>query len=130
MKRSIVTAAVAVGLVAGMGLAAAMDGSSDDYVASLNADEVKQELGLKEVRKPEDVANRLEVVFQDGIDPDQRAKVLQKIGNDFLMRLFENPGITTVTIVERDGSGAILNQAVVNLTGPPTTPTMGSSADP
>ena len=104
--------------------AEAWSGEVEKFVASLNTPHTQQEMGLKEVRRPEDVANRLDVVFQDGVPAERRSEVLQHIGQKFLMHLFETPGITTVTVVERDARGFALNRAVVSLGG------LGSVPDP
>ena len=87
----------------------------------LNSPEGQQEFGLKEVQRPSDVSNRLDVVFQERVSPDQRTRALREIGQQFLMIVFEFPGIRTVSVVERDASGAILNRAVVNLERPSAT---------
>ena len=91
----------------------------EDLLKCLNSPQGLQELGLKEVRRPADVSNRLDVVFQDGVSSDQRHYALHKIGQQFLMILFEFPGIPTVSVVERNASGVIVNRATVTLAGAP-----------
>lgn len=86
----------------------------EEFVASLNSPQVRQETGLREARHPEEIVNRLEVVFQEDVPREQRARVMRTIGSKFLTVLFERRRIPTVTIIERDASGAILDRAVVN----------------
>ena len=108
-------------------VASAAYGWSDEvkkFVASLNTLQAQQGMGLKEVRRPEDVTNRLDVVFQDGVPTERHSEVIQQIGQKFLMHLFDTPGITTVTVVERDTRDFVLNRAVVSLGG------LGSVPDP
>jgi hypothetical protein len=93
----------------------------EQFLASLNSPEAQQELGLAEVSRPERFANHLNVVFHEDVPAERRAQALQKIGRQFLAILFEQTGISTVTILERDPSGAILNRAIVNLSGLPVT---------
>ena len=97
--------------------ASAWEGEAGKYVAELNSKPVRQELGLRKVQQPNGSVNQLDVVFRDGVSSDQRMQVLKRIGNDFMMLLAENPGMTTVTIVERDRKGAELNRAVVRIAG-------------
>ncbi len=85
------------------------------YVAALSSAESRRDLGLQDVRRPTGVVNRLEIVFEEHVPPERRAATLQEIGREFLRVLFEREQISTVTIVERDGAGRIVNRAVVQV---------------
>ena len=85
------------------------------FVTTLSSTERRQELGLKSVRRPSGIVNRLDVVFEDGVHADERTATLQQIGREFLRVIFEREGISTVTMLERDDMGRIVNQAVVRM---------------
>ena len=85
------------------------------YVDALSSPQSRQMLGLQDVRRPEGIVNRLDVVFDEKIPPEARANTLQEIGREFLRVIFERELISTVTIVERDKAGRILNRAVVQV---------------
>ena len=89
----------------------------EEFIALLNTSAVQQAMGLQEARRPEGVVNRLDLVFQGDIPVEQRTQVLQKIGRQFLMVLFDRTQISTVTVLERDASGAVLRQAVIRVIG-------------
>ena len=97
--------------------ACAWDVEPEELLASLNRSETRQALGVRDVRRPDGVANRLDVIFEDGVSPDARSRVLQQIGRDFLLALFQWQGIPTVTVVERNAAGTIVDRVVVNLVG-------------
>ena len=98
----------------------AWDVEPEEFLASLQRHEIRKTMGIKEVRRPEDVANRLDVIFENGVSPDARSHVLQQIGRDFLRALFQWQGIPTVTVVERNAAGTIVDRVVVNVVGTST----------
>jgi hypothetical protein len=113
--------AVALGftlVAAGAAIAASYD-SVEDLLEFLNSPAGKQETRLREASRDEEFTNRLNVVFEDAASPDQRIQVMRDIGGHFLAILFRSPGISTVTIVEKDAAGTILNRSVTNLIGAP-----------
>ena len=85
------------------------------FVTALSSAERRQELGLKSVRRPSGIVNRLDVVFEDHVHADERTATLQQIGREFLRVIFEREGISTVTMLERDDMGRIVNQTVVRM---------------
>lgn len=89
----------------------------DSYVASLNSPEVKDPLGLKEARRSERIANRLEVIFEDHASPQQRSQILQQIGHEFLRVLFLRQFIPVAIVVERNASGQIVGSVIVKVSG-------------
>jgi len=91
-------------------------------VTALNSPAMRQELGVQEVRRPEDVVNRLEVVFQEGVSFEQRQRVLKDIGQTFLRLLFEETQISTVTVREQTAHGETLDQVMVSLGSPLQSP--------
>jgi hypothetical protein len=56
-------------------------------------------------------------VFADGTSAEQISHVLREVSPKFLRVLFEETGISTVTVVARDRSGAELDRAVTSLSG-------------
>ena len=108
-------------LAAGRAAVAASYDSVADLLEFLNSPEGKHETHLQEARQDGQFTNRLNVVFEPKASPDQRSRVLREVGSKFLAVLFEHPGIPTVTVVEKDTAGTILNQAVTSLMGPPGT---------
>ncbi len=94
----------------------------EEFVTALNSPAMRQELGVQEVRRPEDVVNRLEVVFQEGVSFEQRQRVLKDIGQTFLRLLFEETQISTVTVREQTAHGETLDQVMVSLGSPLQSP--------
>lgn len=88
----------------------------DEYVADLNA-MGREELGVASARRPRDVVNRIDVVFDASASAELRAKSLQTIGRRFLRLVSDRTGISTVTVVERSASGLELDRAVVRIVG-------------
>ena len=116
--------ALALGLsLAAGGAAEAMSSDSvEEWPAFLNSPEGRQERQLQEARRDEQFTSRLNVVFETDASPDRRSRVLREVGSQFLAILFGHPGISTVTVVEQDAAGHILNRAVTSLVGPSSTP--------
>jgi hypothetical protein len=85
------------------------------YIEALSSAESKRALGLKDVRRPGEIVNRLDVIFEEAVTSARRRATLQEIGQEFLRVLFERERIPTVTIVERDATGKIINRAVVRV---------------
>ncbi len=105
-------------LAAGGAAYAASYDSVEELLKFLNSPEGKQQMQLQEARQDEQFTNRLNMVFEKDASPDRRSRVLREVGKEFLAVLFEHPGIPTVTVVEKDTTGNILNQAVTSLMGP------------
>jgi len=89
----------------------------DHYVASLKSPEIQQALGLKAVRRPERIANRLEVTFERHVSPIARSQTLQRIGQEFLQVLFRHHVIPMVIVVERNTSGRVIGSITVSISG-------------
>ena len=104
----------------------------DAYVASLNRPDVQQALGLKAVRRPEGIVNRLDVTFADNVTPSARSRSLRTIGHEFLHALFQWRQIPMASVVERNAAGAIVDRVSVTLEGGvPTNPqTLVGSRNP
>jgi hypothetical protein len=118
-------------LASGAGLSGQMAAASfdsydsvDDLLDYLNSAEGREATGLKHAARDEQFTNRLTVVFEEGASLDARNRVLQDVGREFLAILFRRPGISTVTIIEKDAKGRILNRSVTHVAGLP-----GSRAD-
>jgi len=88
-----------------------------DFVASLNTPEARQTWGLERTERPGNVVNRLELVFQSDVPPARRTEVLQKLGHQFVMALFEWRRLLTATVVERDELGREVSRSVVTIQG-------------
>lgn len=99
-----------LGLLAPVG---AFEDKLTQYVASLNQPKTRSEFGVARVRLPERAANTLEVQFDRDVSPLQRAEFLHKIGGEFLVKVFQEHGITTATVLEVDASGHVVDRSVV-----------------
>jgi hypothetical protein len=115
MRLLLIAALSLVGAVSQPLQAEALSLEVERYVAALSSAESKLALGLKELRRPAGIVNRLDVVFESHVSPERRATTLQEIGREFLRVLFEREMIPTVTVVERDGAGHTVNRAVVRI---------------
>ncbi len=100
----------------------------EHFITALNSPSVQQELGLREVCRPDRIENRLNVVFQETTPPTHRSKVLSKIGQEFLMILFRERRIPMVTVVELDASGQFRDEVIVSVGA--SAPTSTSSPRP
>jgi len=95
------------------------DDEVDRFVASLNSPEVQQALGLKQVRRPERIENRLDVIFGDHLSPSARSQVLNQIAQEFHSILFRRQSIPVAIVVERNAAGRVISSLVVNVSGRP-----------
>ncbi|GEM_PF-5796345 len=93
----------------------------DDYLTSFTSPSAQQTMGVRTVRRADHIENRLEVVFQDTTSPSRRSQVLADIGQHFLRWEFQEHGIQTVTVIERDEAGGFRDEVVVNMGAPTTT---------
>jgi hypothetical protein len=91
----------------------------EDLLEHLNSPESREATRLKHAERDEQFTNRLNVVFEDSASLDDRNRVLQDVGREFLAILFKSPGISTVTVVEKDAKGNVLNRSVTNVAGFP-----------
>jgi len=91
----------------------------EEFVASLNSEERKQELRIERVEQAEETTNRLEVVFEPDVPVDERGQTMQKMGEEFLRLLFFRQGIPSVVVVERDHFGNLVQSITTSVTGDP-----------
>ena len=124
MRKGLVLAVGTLCLVAAPGEVWARWG--DRYVRSLNEAETRAELGLKEVRRPERVTNRLDVVFEEGTGPLARSRILRRIAREFIRELFFSRRIPVVSVVERTASGEIQDWVNIRV----LTPLLGRGRSP
>ena len=89
----------------------------DEFVAFLNGPDGLEEFGVASARRPHDIVNRIDVVFDAAAPAELRAKSLQAIGRRFMRLVSDRTGISTVTVVERSASGLVLDRAVVKIVG-------------
>ena len=99
--------------------ASAFHDQIDAFVDSLNTSEARNEWGLDSAFRPQDIANRIDVVFREEVSPELRARALQEIGRRFLRILSDRTGIMTASIVERNPDGTIRDRATVSMLGSP-----------
>ena len=99
--------------------ASARSGGVESYLAALNGPETRQAMRLKEVRRSERIANRLEVVFESGLSPTARSGMLRNIGSQFLRELFRWERIPVAVVVERNAAGRVIGSPTVQLSGAP-----------
>lgn len=90
---------------------------ADAIVDQLNTPAARQKYGVASASRPEDVSNRIDVVFDPGTAPDRRQWALGEIARAFLRALSERTGMMTASVVERSPDGKILDRATVSELG-------------
>ena len=113
----LVLAAAIFGTAAPTPAAAWWPDEADEFVAFLNTKDGREQFGVDSARRPHDIVNRIDVVFDEAAPAQLRADSLQKISQRFLRLVSERAGIFTVTVVQRSASGMVLDRAVVNIVG-------------
>ena len=91
----------------------------DNYVKSLNTSEARHAWGIEAARRPDGIANRLDITFEDATPLAARTRAMQEIGRKFLRQLFLARRIPVAVIVERAQDGSIANLVTVNVAGAP-----------
>ena len=95
-------------------MAGAWQDEVDTFVASLKTPAMQRSLGLKDVRRPDGIVNRLDVVFEESISPEARGEALQELSRTLFRIVFEKDRLPSATVIERDAQGRFLNQAVTS----------------
>ena len=88
-----------------------------EFVAFLNTPDGRAQFGVASARRPHDIVNRIDVVFDEAAPAQGRADSVRKIGQRFLRLVSERTGISTVTVVQRSSSGMVIDRAVVRIVG-------------